>query len=151
MEGFISTIKGHRRRLLVTLVGLGMATSVSAQQNNEVNVNRPQVASLVASPGRCVLKSGNSICQMTMSLIWEAPNVDSYCIWHEKQAHPIKCWDEVWQGSVRLKFKSSQKTSFVLKVKGDDAQIAAANVAVTGSYKQRKRAQRRKRGFWRMF
>ena len=143
-------------RIIITLAfSLLINSKVNAEQNiamsNQTDLVRPQVASIVSSPGRCELNSGSNVCQMTMSLIWEAPKVNSYCIWHQSQLQPIKCWDKTWQGSVRLKFKSSQKVSFVLKAKGDDIELAKADVAVTASYKQRKRAQRRKRGFWRMF
>ena len=151
------------RGIMVFAFAMLLNGEVQAEQNlensNQTDLVRPQVASMVSSPGRCELKSGGKICQMTMSLIWEAPQEASYCIWHlsqvQSQAQPqsqlIKCWDDTWQGSVRLNFKSSQKVSFVLKAKGDDIEVAKTDVVVTASYKQRKRAQRRKRGFWRMF
>ena len=147
----------YLRGIMVFAFAMLLNGEVHAEQNiensNQTDLVRPQVASMVSSPGRCELKSGSKICQMTMSLIWEAPKEASYCIWHlsQPQSQLIKCWDDTWQGSVRLNFKSSQKVSFVLKAKGDDIEVAKTDVVVTASYKQRKRAQRRKRGFWRMF
>ena len=112
---------------------------------------RPQVASLVSSPGRCVLKSGQTQCQMTVNLIWEAPLADNYCLWHQTGAQPIKCWQQQWQGTVKIKFSASEKTTFMLKAESTANVLVQTAIPVAGSYKQRKRAQRRKRGFWRMF
>ncbi|MFT4925482.1 MAG: hypothetical protein ACI8WB_001575 [Phenylobacterium sp.] len=112
---------------------------------------RPQVASLVSSPGRCELKAGQKVCRMTLNLIWEAPNNAHYCIGFTKRAEPIKCWKDAWRGSVEIPFSAKEKTFFMLKQASSDSVLVETSVSVTGSYQQRKRAQRRKRGFWRMF
>lgn len=112
---------------------------------------RPQVASLVSSPGRCELKSGQKVCRMTLNLIWEAPEESHYCISQAEQAEPIKCWQNAWRGSVEISFNEAKKTLFLLKHSTSEQALVETSVAVTGSYQQRKRAQRRKRGFWRMF
>lgn len=112
---------------------------------------RPQVASLVSSPSRCELKSGQKHCQMAVNLIWEAPKAANYCLWYKDQRRPIKCWHNSWHGSVKVAFNANSKTYFVLKPQTSENILVQTSISVTGTYKQRKRAQRRKRGIWRMF
>lgn len=112
---------------------------------------KPMVANLMPSPGRCELKAGQKHCQMQLNLIWEAPTEARYCLWRKGGTAPIKCWERAWRGNVQVNFNSAQKTWFELKNSHSDAVLAKTDVSVTGSYKQRKRAQRRKRGIWRMF
>lgn len=111
----------------------------------------PQVANVMSSPGRCELKSGQKKCRMQLNLIWEAPSKAKYCLFVRGEDAPLKCWQDAWRGSVEIEFQSSKKQYFELKNSHSDAVLAKTGVSVTGSYKQRKRAQRRKRGIWRMF
>lgn len=112
---------------------------------------KPQVANLMPSPGRCELKTGQQKCEMRLNLIWEAPSEARYCLWRKGESKPIKCWENAWRGSVEIQFNASKKTWFELKNSHSSDALAKTGVSVTGSYKQRKRAQRRKRGIWRMF
>lgn len=133
------------------LGGLALMTSFSAPAIANDKDIRPQVASLVSSPGRCELKTGQKRCKMALNLIWEAPKVAHYCLVLKNSNVPIQCWENAWRGSVKISFDASEKTFYILKQWNQDEVLVQTGISVTGSYKQRKRAQRRKRGFWRMF
>lgn len=136
------------RLLLLTLLFIAGQSKATPLQDSDI---RPQVASLISSPGRCVLRSGQHLCQMKLNLIWEAPQQAHYCIMRKDVALPLKCWQGAWRGSVEIDFLSANKTYYWLKQSAIDKVLVETSIAVTASYKQRKRAQRRKRGFWRMF
>lgn len=133
---------------MALLMMLSSFSSTAVANGDDI---RPQVASLVSSPGRCELKSGQKRCKMALNLIWEAPKTAHYCLMLKNQSEPIKCWQNAWRGSVEVSFNASEKTFFILKQWTRDEVLVQTGISVTGSYKQRKRAQRRKRGFWRMF
>ncbi len=133
------------------LAGLALMTSFSALAVANANDIRPQVASLVSSPGRCELKAGKKRCKMVLNLIWEAPKAAHYCLVLQNSNVPIQCWENAWRGSVKVSFDASEKTFYMLKHWDQDGVLVKTGISVTGTYKQRKRAQRRKRGFWRMF
>jgi hypothetical protein len=137
--------------VLVLMVLAAVWTFPSMAVAPSVDSIRPQVASLVSSPGRCEIKLGQQVCQMRLNLIWETPSADRYCLLLKHQDKPIKCWENAWRGSVEVSFSASKKTFYLLKKTASDTVVVQTGVSVTGNYKQRKRAQRRKRGFWRMF
>lgn len=138
-------------RMAGCLGSLALITSFAAPAIANDKDIRPQVANLVSSPGRCELKAGQKRCKMVLNLIWEAPKAAHYCLVLQNSKVPIQCWENAWRGSVKVSFDASEKTFYILKQWDQDGVLVQTGISVTGTYKQRKRAQRRKRGFWRMF
>jgi hypothetical protein len=148
---FLIHIKTFNRRptaLLLLMLLLVLATRTMPAMADDI---RPQVASLISSPGRCVLKTGRNVCQMKLNLMWETPIQDAYCIMQKNVLAPVKCWENAWRGKVEIDFIGANKTYFLLKQSSFDKVLVETAIAVTVTYKQRKRAQRRKRNFWRIF
>jgi hypothetical protein len=113
-----------------------------------------KIASMVASPNSCQLEETQEICEMTFHIIWQTPSIGNYCLHSTKSTQPLKCWYQKKRGSITLTYFShildSPKVYTLLDDQGD-VFIASVTVPVAGSLKQRQRAQRRRRGFWRMF
>lgn len=116
--------------------------------------NITKVASMVASPSSCVLKARAEYCQMDFYLLWQTPQTGDFCLHSKKSTKPLKCWYQQDHGSIKLKFFEHLLTNnehyYLLDAKGDKL-IAEVNIPITATLNQRQRAQRKRRGFWRMF
>ena len=117
--------------------------------------NKPlKVASMVASPNSCALEATNEFCEMNFHILWEAPTKGDFCLHSKAGVKPLKCWYNADHGTIELEFSAhileNSKNYSLLDAQGDTL-IATVSVPITGTLKQRQRAQRRRRGFWRMF
>lgn len=126
-----------------------IATKTEATTNKTV-----KVASMVASPNSCALEPTAEFCEMNFHILWQTPHKGDFCLHSKKGVKPLQCWYNTDHGTVALEFFSgildADKTYTLLDAQGDHL-IATVNVPITGTLKQRQRAQRRRRGFWRMF
>lgn len=113
-----------------------------------------KIASIVASPNSCELEATEEFCEMKFHILWQTPIVGDYCLHSKKSTQPLKCWYQKNRGTIKLDYFAHilepAQVYTLLDAKGDTF-IAKVTVPVTGTLKQRQRAQRRRRGFWRMF
>jgi len=113
-----------------------------------------KIASMVASPNSCTLAPLEEYCEMTFHILWQTPEIGDYCLHDKESKKPLKCWYHAARGNMELEFSGhileNSKIYLLLDAK-DKHLIASVDVPVTGTLKQRQRAQRRRRGFWRMF
>jgi len=144
---------------IVLLLNISLlSTSYAAtnkKSNNGTFIEKPlKIASMVASPNSCALEATNEYCEMTFHILWETPNKGDFCLHSKTGVKPLKCWYNADHGSIELEFFAnildSSKNYSLLDAQGDNL-IATIAVPITGTLKQRHRAQRRRRGFWRMF
>lgn len=114
----------------------------------------PAIASLVASPNSCKLEPSQEICEMEFHIIWETPSKGDFCLFEENDYKPKKCWQDVQRGSIELPFIGHILKEYkVYRLKNSKTKrvVATLSVSIKGTLKQKQRAQRRRRGFWRMF
>ena len=148
--------------LVALVLILLSASSMSAnllptkQTTNKIQTKTKliKIASIVASPNSCALEPLEEVCEMTFHLLWETPIKGDYCLYLVDEFDtPIKCWKKTERASVQLTYFSHILESSKNYILIDNSQqtIAVVVVPVTGTLKQRQRAQRRRRGFWRMF
>jgi len=127
----------------------------STALNNAILLEKSiKVASMVASPNSCALEATDDFCKMTFHILWETPSKGDFCLHSKAGIKPLKCWYNEDHGSIELEFFAhileNSKSYSLLDAQGDNL-IATVNIPITGTLKQRQRAQRRRRGFWRMF
>lgn len=138
--------------MFITLTGL-MCLPTMAQSQTVVMSGlelKTMVPTLVASPGMCELPSGQSICQMKTTLIWEVPKAGHFCLKDTEMEQALECWNNNWSGTHQVEFSAGNNKTYIL-TRGPKGTIAAnITVKVIGSLEQRMRAKRR-RGFWRIF
>ena len=136
--------------LLCLLLGLSSVTHAWAQQTEDSEpALRPKVASLVPSPGICVLQDEQESCQMEMVLIWEVPQSGNFCVWEQGANQPLQCWQGSWNGTLQINFQGEQDRTYIL-TRGQQETLVSSSVRVMGALEQRIRARRRS-GFWRVF
>ncbi|MBL4908556.1 MAG: DUF3019 domain-containing protein [Alteromonadaceae bacterium] len=113
-----------------------------------------KLASMVASPNSCTVEVEQEVCEMTFHILWQTPTKGDYCLHSKEGIKPLKCWYKADHGTIKLDFfahvLANNKHYVLLDAQGDHL-IASVDVPVIGTLKQRQRAQRRRRGFWRMF
>ncbi len=141
--------------ILLVLISVS-ANSIAANslKNKQTKTKRIKIASIVASPNSCALEPLEEVCEMTFHLLWETPKKGDYCLYLADEFDtPIKCWKETERASVQLTYFAHilENSKNYLLIDNDQQTIAIVVVPVTGTLKQRQRAQRRRRGFWRMF
>ena len=133
------------------LFSLLLCTPVVQGAESEITT---KIASIVASPNSCTLDPLEEVCEMTFHLLWETPNKGNYCLFlDDDEDQPISCWEDKKRGSIPLEYFAhilENNKTYLLMDKNRQI-IAVVTVPVTGTLKQRQRAQRRRRGFWRMF
>ena len=140
-------------KLIVTLFSFSLATHVSAAEVTKSS-NSGLVASMVASPNACQLPQLEELCEMTFHIIWESPETANYCLYDDDEDEPLACWSNTNRGSATLEFSGhileEYKLYFLLNNK-TKVTVTTVTVPISGTLKQKQRAQRRRRGFWRMF
>jgi DUF3019 family protein len=146
--------KDSQRKIIVILLLLLFSTYNQAENIKPVNNETTKVASMVASPNSCTLKINDEVCEMTFHILWQTPELGNFCLHSKESVKPLKCWYGVDHGNIKLDFFAhileNSKHYSLLDAQGDHL-IASVDVPIIGTFKQRQRAQRRRRGFWRMF
>jgi hypothetical protein len=135
---------------------MSAASSPANQTTNkaQTKIKRIKIASIVASPNSCALEPLEEVCEMTFHLLWETPKKGNYCLYLADEFDtPIKCWKKTERASIQLTYFAHilENSKNYLLIDNSPQTIAVVVVPVTGTLKQRQRAQRRRRGFWRMF
>ena len=136
----------------VTLI-LFISSNVFAMADS-TNKQHIRIASKVASPNACELSPLEEFCEMTFYVIWETPSASRYCLYPDDNSPALQCWNNSNRGSIALKFSGhilEESKSYTLIDRASGKVIATVSVPISGTLKQRQRAQRRRRGFWRMF
>ena len=142
---------------VMPLVLFLMATFTHAQETTvpaKLPTKASLVASIVASPNACTLEPLEEVCEMTFHVIWDTPEEGNYCLFEDNEDEPLKCWIETNRGSVELEFSGhilEEYKMYLLLNSKTEITVATVTVPISGTLKQRQRAQRRRRGFWRMF
>jgi len=120
----------------------------------KVNTFKQKVASMVASPNSCTIKVDQEVCEMSFHILWQSPQKGDYCLHNKNGVKPLKCWYNVDHGTIKIDYFThliEEKQQYILLDAQGDRLIALVDVPIIGTLKQRQRAQRRRRGFWRMF
>lgn len=137
--------------LSLALVSAPIVSQTDSEEDLSVEL-KTLIPTLVASPGICELKTGQTQCEMLTSLIWEVPRAGHFCL-QEEDGTVLQCWQNQWSGTFQFRFQSGSNRTFLL-VRGSGKAVgtiaANATIAVTGTLEQRLRAQRR-RSLWRLF
>jgi hypothetical protein len=113
-----------------------------------------KIASMVASPNSCTVKVDQEICEMTFHILWQTPKKGDFCLHNKDGVKPLKCWYNVDHGTIKLNFFAhilEDNPRYILLDAQGNSLIASVDVPIIGTLQQRQRAQRRRRGFWRMF
>lgn len=146
------TVVKYWLNLSITLILL-ISSNVFAMAESHKKQNIT-VANMVASPTSCELSPLEEFCEMTFYVLWETPVSSRFCLYTDDNSPAIKCWNNSKRGSIELKFSGhilDESKSYSLIDRADGKIIATVSVPISGTLKQRQRAQRRRRGFWRMF
>jgi len=154
----MDTLKNNVSKQLIILISsvLLLFTTLSyAQEQETVNkASSVAIASMVASPNACELSPLEEYCEMTFHIIWESPVTSRYCLYADDDSPAIQCWNKSKRGSAELKFSGhilDESKSYILINRENGITVTTVSVPISGTLKQRQRAQRRRRGFWRMF
>ncbi|MFC3094667.1 DUF3019 domain-containing protein [Alteromonas sediminis] len=136
------------------ILGFGIACLVITLQavamQKQHKTGAQNVASLLASPGVCEIPDDAVSCEMSVSFIWEMPQVESVCLWDSYHAKPLQCWHDAMTSTWQITFRGGQDREFFLKSHSSDEVYARTSIKVMGAIEQRLRARRRQ-GFWRIF
>ncbi|NQY38127.1 MAG: DUF3019 domain-containing protein [Alteromonadaceae bacterium] len=146
------TVVKYWLNLSITLI-LFISSNVFAMAESHKKQNIT-VANMVASPTSCELSPLEEFCEMTFYVLWETPVSSRFCLYTDDNSPAIRCWNNSKRGSIELKFSGhilDESKSYSLIDRADGKIIATVSVPISGTLKQRQRAQRRRRGFWRMF
>ena len=137
----------------MAIIAFSFGSHVIAEEVTQTN-NTGLVASMVASPTACHLPQLEELCEMTFHIIWESPETADYCLYDDNEDEPLACWSNTNRGSATLEFSGhileEYKLYFLLNNQ-TKVTVTTVTVPITGTIKQKQRAQRRRRGFWRMF
>ena len=127
---------------------------IKTLSSNKPSKQITEIVSMVASPNACELSPLEEYCEMTFHIIWESPHISRFCLYADDDSPAIQCWNNSQRGSVELKFSGhilENSRSYLLIDRENGKTIIKVSVPISGTLKQRQRAQRRRRGFWRMF
>lgn len=141
-------------KIAVKLVSLCLLLTFFHANGAEISQQPKQVASMVASPNACTLEPLEEVCQMTFHILWETPKSGDYCLYVDSEEQPLKCWKMMARGSISVEFSGhilEEYKLYHLQNSNTAVTITTVTVPISGTIKQRQRAQRRRRGFWRMF
>ncbi len=158
---FLSAIAPCKTLLRIGILTLFVNTAfttptIAATEHTKLapeHVNKA-IANMVASPNSCQLGPREEFCEMEFHLLWETPSIGNYCLFNQQDSQPIHCWQQQNHGSIALTFAGHilENNKIYLLIEQQTQQlITSVTVPISGTLKQRQRAQRRRRGFWRMF
>lgn len=134
---------------LFALCGFFCTINVARGQTDLALDQQPSVASLVTSPGVCVLQDEQQRCETQVAFLWEVPEKDNYCLWEEGQSQPLRCWQQSWSGTWQVQLTATDSKTYILRTE-KQLEISRTTIRVIGALEQRIRARRRS-GFWRVF
>jgi|GEM_PF-1806259 len=150
----MDTVSKLMRHLSILVISLGLTATAWASEEPKQPAPVTQVASMVASPNACKLEPLDEICEMNFHIIWESPYQGDFCLFEDHDDEPLSCWQLSSRGSVELEFSGhilEEYKMYQLQDSTSKVTITTVTVPISGTLKQRQRAQRRRRGFWRMF
>jgi hypothetical protein len=110
-------------------------------------LNEQSAPFLMVNPERCVALHAGQTCYQNVVFKWRTISVGNYCLFLEKAATPLKCWNEVSSGSLKMDFQSIESKTVYLRMKQSNINIADTELIVAWVYGNKKR----RRASWRLF
>jgi hypothetical protein len=102
---------------------------------------------LQIKPANCVALREGQACYQTLTINWQAPAVDSYCLYEQGNATALICWSNLMQGSGIYEFAGKKSADFILVRKRDAQTLAKFTLEVAWVYD----ANSHRESHWRIF
>ena len=138
-KGFVKTCQRIGLACLLTL-----SCSVWADVSNEQVAHASE---LHIQPNTCVSLHQGQACFATLTMSWNTPVSNNYCLYSSANELPIKCWHASKQGAITEQISSAQTLHFYLKIENSNTVVAESVFKVSWVYKK----QQKSRLTWRLF
>ncbi|MBX2881627.1 MAG: DUF3019 domain-containing protein [Granulosicoccus sp.] len=101
---------------------------------------------LKAKPQACVALHKGQRCFIQITLSWNVPNDQEYCLFKDKQGAPFHCTD-TGNSQLIVDYSSATSVLYTLRASGQDEELASTTVTTSWVY----RTGRRSSSSWRLF
>lgn len=102
--------------------------------------------SLQVNNNRCVALRQGQTCYKTVTVEWQTPAADNYCIYQANQTDPVHC-QAAQQTNFSVEFESASDVIYELRRAESDTVLATATIKVSWVYQPKKESTRG----WRLF
>ena len=100
-----------------------------------------------ALPERCVVVRKGQTCHLTVNFAWQLKANSDICLLEDGASEPLRCWYNVKQGALSLRFASEHSMRYVLFDSRMEKPVAQITIPVAWVYQN----DRRTRASWRLF
>ena len=92
--------------LVLTLFGVLGVNAMAQEPDTKpaTELSTAQAPVLKVDPIRCVLKAGQDLCRIQLTLSWQADKAHSVCLTEKDDELVLACWDDAVRGATRLLF-----------------------------------------------
>lgn len=94
-------------------------------------------------PRLCVLTAEEEACYDEMEIRWQAAQPLSLCLYKDTLDIPLKCWEQVQQGTHHFVLSASRNVTFHLREPGSGSSVMVSEAFEVIQDHQRYRRQRR--------
>ncbi len=102
------------------------------------------------TPQKCVSLKEGQLCTQRIVIEWAALNRGDYCVFTDRLAEPLSCWEASLNGQLRVIYKDNVDWVFTLRPKGQEIVLATSTMSIAWVYKNRRRSSGW-RTFWKLF
>ncbi|MEE9423910.1 MAG: DUF3019 domain-containing protein [Methylococcales bacterium] len=134
-SGRMDVLKKNR---ILLILAITLSTQIKANDT---------MFSLKIVPDRCIGLHQGQVCYQLTTLSWQMPITSDYCLFQEKIASPLKCWNATDSGVLKIDFQSAEPVHYHLYEIGKKNAVTSSTVSVSWVYKSLKRQRRS----WRLF
>jgi hypothetical protein len=121
-----------------------LLSKVAAEEHQSMSVNQPI---LKVRPSHCVVFREGQYCEKNIQIEWQTSKIGNYCLFVDESLESLMCWQNLASGSFIIEKKITQSTSYFLREKDSQKEIAHQIVTVAWVYD----AIRKNRATWRLF
>jgi hypothetical protein len=121
-----------------------LLSKAAAEAHQSMSVNQ---AVLKVRPSHCVVFREGQYCEKNIQIEWKTSNNGNYCLYVDESPESLMCWQNSAAGSFVMDKKITQSTSYFLRDKDSQEEIAHQIVTIAWVYD----AIRKNRATWRLF
>ncbi|MFV2056057.1 MAG: DUF3019 domain-containing protein [Thiohalomonadales bacterium] len=136
--------------LLFGAIGVNAMAEESSNESAKVSAPTSIVEGapvLSIDPMRCVLKSGQELCRIQLTLSWQANKAHSVCLTEKGDALILACWEQAVRGAARVLFVGEESVTYVL-VNENNTVHSEATLSVGRVSSPKRRSNKRRRRLW---
>lgn len=129
------------RRVLLTTLFAAAAATASAQSPGDA-------MKLAVRPLLCVIDKDSSGCMMSFDIRWKTVLASEYCLNHDKQPGPLRCWATATAGEAKDRRLVNEAFIYWMGAPAGSERFAEVKIEVLRVGSADRRRERRTRHVW---